>query len=726
GGGRMTRRKHILVVIPAHNEAANLPVVVEELRRARTDCDALVVDDGSIDGTAELAERLGLTVIRHFSNRGYGAALASGYRHAVENGYRIVVQCDADGQHDPAQIERLLEALARGCDVAVGSRMPTPNYRPSLPRKMGIRFFAWLGRTLTGRSVTDPTSGFAAMNRRAAELLMEVVPDDFPDLYVRLLLHRGGFVVREVPVVMRRRLSGKSMTDGLVPFVYVPKMMVYVGRACARPVRLRHSRTSPPAVGAGCSEGRRVLLANPPTGLYIREDRCQSPVKGISASLRFPIDLAYMAATCRQQGAVPCVRDYPAEGGTAEDFADDLHRFRPQVVVLSTISPTLEWDLEYCRIAKRIDPSIVTVVKGAHVTAQSGQILERNDALDAVICGESEIAAAEIAAGTPLSEIRGLAFRTASGIRTTPPRPTRADTDGLPFPARDLTRNELYVRPDTRRPQTTIQTGWGCPYGCTYCLAPQVSGRKLRSRSPENVVAEIRECVELHEIRDFYFRADTFTLDRRWVAELCHAILRSGLPVSWGCNSRVDTVDPETLRLMRKAGCWIIGFGVESGSDEILARIGKGATVEQARRAVRMCGEAGIKPYAFFMLGFPWETEQTAAQTLELIRTIGADFIEMNVPVPFPGTQIAEEAERAGLIEAPLLGHDHSKPMIRPHTMTRRRVAELWRKGLLTFYLRPSHAWRLLKETDSPGDALNYLTWGGRFLHRLLAGDDPD
>ena len=194
--------------------------------------------------------------------------------------------------------------------------------------------------------------------------------------------------------------------------------------------------------------------------------------------------------------------------------------------------------------------------------------------------------------------------------------------------------------------------------------------------------------------------------------------------MNWGCNSRVDTVDRETLGFMRRAGCWIIGFGVESGSDEILERIGKGATVEQARRALAMCREAGIRPYAFFMVGLPGETERTAAQTLDLIRTIGADFIEMNVPVPFPGTRLAEEAEREGLIEAPLLGHDHARPAIRPRAMTRRRVTELWRKGLLTFYLRPSQAYRLLKEADSPEVALNYLAWGGQFLRRLLVRED--
>jgi|GEM_PF-143296 len=720
------RGNDVLIILPARNEASNLPLVVAELRRARPGSAVLVVDDGSSDGTAEVAARLGLTVVRHAENRGYGAALATGYRYAVENGYDVVVQCDADGQHDPAQIERLLGALDRGCDVVIGSRMLRGGgYRPSLPRAMGIRFFAWLSRRVGGPSVTDPTSGFAALNRRAAAMLKEVHPRDYADLNVRLLLHRAGFVIREVPVTMRPRLSGKSMTHGLVPLVYVPKMLFSVARILASGAPpLRHTRSAPIEVTGTRCAARRVLFANPPTGLYIREDRCQTPVHGISAALRFPIDLATMAAAARQRGAVACVRDYPAEGGAARDFLEDVQRFRPHVVVLNTISPTLDWDLEYCRMAKQVDPSIRTVVKGAEVTVRSGQVLERCEALDVVIRGPAEMAAADLAAGLPPEEIPGLVFRTAAGIRATPSRAGLVHPDELPFPARDLTRNELYIRPDTRRPQTTIQTGWGCPHDCSYCLAPQVSGRTLRCRSPESVVTEIRECVEVHRIRDFYFWADTFTLNRHWVVAFCHALLDSGLRVEWGCNSRVDTVDLETLRLMRRAGCWIVGFGVESGSDDILERIGKGATVEQARRAVRMCREAGIRPYAFFMLGFPWETEQTAAQTLELIRTIGADFIELNVPVPFPGTRLAEEAERAGLIEAPLLGHDHARPTIRPYAMTRRRVAELRRRALLTFYLRPSQASRLLRQTGSPREALHYATWGGRFLHRMLFGAD--
>jgi radical SAM superfamily enzyme YgiQ (UPF0313 family) len=716
----MDATEKILVVLPAYNEAANLPVVVEELKKAGGGWDLVVIDDGSTDDTCETARGLGLPVLQHPRNLGYGAALKTGYRYALEHDYDVVVQCDADGQHDPALIPRFIEELHAGCDVVFGSRMLTKEgYRPTLPRWVGIHFFAWLGRVTTGQPITDPTTGFAAMSSRAAAFLAEVTPDDYPDLNVLLMLHRAGFVVREVPAVMRHRLSGRSMTGGLVPLVYIPKMLMYLSRIFTSP-----GETVQPAAEAGDPAARRVLLANPPTGLYIREDRCQTPVKGISASLRFPIDLAYMAASARLQKAIPLVRDYPAEGLGEDAFRDDLKRFQPHVLVLSTISPTLEWDLEYCRLAKHLHPSVLTVVKGAHVTERARQVLESNQAVDVVIRGDCEVAAGEIASGRPLEDIPGLTYQTGRSIRQTQPRPLPSDPDGLPFPARDLTSNQLYFRPDTRKPQTTIQTAWGCPYRCTYCLAPVVSGRKLRSRSPGSVLAEIRQCVEQHDIRDFYFRADTFTLDRKWVFELCDLIDQSGLAVNWGCNSRVDTVDPEMLERMRRAGCWIIGFGVESGSDEILERVRKGATVAQARRAVALCREAGIKAYAFFMVGFPWETEQTVRQTLDLIQDIGADFIEMNMPVPFPGTELAGEVEKQGLMEAPLLGHDHSRPVIRPHAMSRERVRALWREGFIRFYTRPGQIYRLLKDVRSVGDAINYLTWGSRFMLRLMTRRD--
>ncbi|UJR84373.1 glycosyltransferase family 2 protein [Sandaracinus amylolyticus] len=233
----MSARPRVLVVVPAHDEEAALPGVLRELRAvAAAPCDewceldVVVIDDGSTDGSARVAEAHGTHVIRHPVNRGYGAALSSGYRHALERGHDLVITLDGDGQHDASQIVSLLRA-ARGADFVVGSRMLRPGSAPlSIPRRVGIHLFAALGRAISELPITDPTSGFTAVRRRALPFLIEHTPRDFPDLNVLIALERASFVVCEVPVTMRPRRSGRSMNHGLAPFFYVARMLWYVYR----------------------------------------------------------------------------------------------------------------------------------------------------------------------------------------------------------------------------------------------------------------------------------------------------------------------------------------------------------------------------------------------------------------------------------------------------------------------------------------------------------------
>jgi glycosyltransferase involved in cell wall biosynthesis len=219
-----------LVIIPAHNEEPNLPGVLEELRAAQPTCDILVVDDGSKDDSGSVAKKHGAAVVRHERNRGYGAALTSGYRYALEQGYDVAIRMDADGQHDPAGIAGLLRTLAmRDCDVVIGSRMlDEPGYALPFPRLVGIHAFGWLGRKLTGQPLTDPTSGFACMNQRGLRFLAENTPVDFPDLSVRVALHRAGLKVVEAPVKMRPRRAGDSMLSGTTSLLYVPRVLTHL------------------------------------------------------------------------------------------------------------------------------------------------------------------------------------------------------------------------------------------------------------------------------------------------------------------------------------------------------------------------------------------------------------------------------------------------------------------------------------------------------------------
>lgn len=202
----------VLVIIPAHNEQESLGATLAEVRAKATAADVLVVDDGSRDDTAGVARAAGVPVLRHAVNLGVGGALQTGFRYAVERGYDIGVQLDADGQHDPAYLDVLLAPVVEGrCDVSIGSRYVTATgYRAPFARRMGMVLFAWLVRVSLGQRIADTTSGFRAYARTVMEVCQHDFPKDFPDAPLLISLARRGFRLLEVPVVMRDRQAGES------------------------------------------------------------------------------------------------------------------------------------------------------------------------------------------------------------------------------------------------------------------------------------------------------------------------------------------------------------------------------------------------------------------------------------------------------------------------------------------------------------------------------------
>ncbi len=231
----MTIPKRKLAIVPAFNEAEKIEEVIRGIFLSEKEIDVVVVDDGSTDTTAAKALRAGARVIRLSCNMGYGVAVQTGYKYAFDQGYDCVVQLDADGQHDPAYLPRILESLMAGdADMVIGSRFLTPvklsekpanGYKASLVRKTGITLFASLTTKLIGTKVTDPTSGYRAFNRRIITFLVQdFFPYDYPDADVLLLVSRAGFTIKEIPMLMYRRETGASMYRGLKPVSYVFKM----------------------------------------------------------------------------------------------------------------------------------------------------------------------------------------------------------------------------------------------------------------------------------------------------------------------------------------------------------------------------------------------------------------------------------------------------------------------------------------------------------------------
>ncbi|OEU73125.1 MAG: glycosyl transferase family 2 [Desulfuromonadales bacterium C00003107] len=232
-------KKKKLVVIPAYNEQENIGPVVKKIRESDKEIDIVVIDDGSTDRTARNSRLAGARVIRLSSNMGYGVALQCGYKYGFERGYDCLVQLDGDGQHDPDYIPELLKPVMAGdVDIALGSRFLTKTssdegrlheYEAGMARTLGIRTFSFLTTTLLGLRITDPTSGYQALNRRVIGFLIrDFFPCDYPDADVVVMLHRAGFKIKEVPMIMYKRGKGKSMHSGLKPVYYVFKMLLSI------------------------------------------------------------------------------------------------------------------------------------------------------------------------------------------------------------------------------------------------------------------------------------------------------------------------------------------------------------------------------------------------------------------------------------------------------------------------------------------------------------------
>ena len=221
----------VLIIVPAFNEGVNIERTVREILAQPVPVEVLVVNDGSVDSTAEIAERAGAKVVNLPFNLGIGGAVQTGYRYAFENDFDIAVQVDGDGQHDPVYLAQLIGPVLQGrVDMCVGSRFleNKAGFRSSFSRRIGIRFFHFLIRLLTGLTVTDPTSGFRACGRRLIELYAQYYPLDFPEPEAIVVARRVGAKIIELPVVMRARKGGKSSIGKRKSMYYMIKVTLAI------------------------------------------------------------------------------------------------------------------------------------------------------------------------------------------------------------------------------------------------------------------------------------------------------------------------------------------------------------------------------------------------------------------------------------------------------------------------------------------------------------------
>jgi len=472
------------------------------------------------------------------------------------------------------------------------------------------------------------------------------------------------------------------------------------------------------------AEKKRILFIYPPAPVMNREDRCQQPVKELLVIPPLPpMDLMYMAAVA-EEITEPCyyeakIVDYSLVENSSEQFKFDLQEFKPDYLVVNVASTTLENDLSVLQVAKDILPNITTIVKGAHFLTSNTDVLYKYRTLDLVIVGEAEITLKEILKGKDYSKIKGLCYRDGFVAKFTGKRPFIQDLDKLPFPARHLVNNDLFKRPDNNKVQAIIKVSRGCPHHCFFCLATPVSGAKVRVRSVENIIAEIKECVETYKITNFLFWADLFNADREWTMDLCEKIIESGLEITWSSNTRADTADDEMAELMYQSGCRLVSIGVESGSQYILDKIGKKITIDEIRDTVKIFKRAKIKVYNYFVIGLPWDDEDTVEDTIDFAIELDSDFVSFYTATPLPGTRFCKYAlEKSLLDEKSSFEGAYFEPVVNTHFLTKERILELHKQAIKRFYLRPMFILRSILNIRSMAELKNYAKAGLGILLR--------
>ncbi|HED00785.1 MAG TPA: radical SAM protein [Proteobacteria bacterium] len=394
----------------------------------------------------------------------------------------------------------------------------------------------------------------------------------------------------------------------------------------------------------------KIYLLNPPfVPNFVRCGRWQGAAAR-SGGLDYPKWLAYATGILEKENHEVRLVDAPANKLSREDIILDATKFGPDLIVVDTNFSSLSNDIAVTGSLKEHNGAN-TILVGPPTSQFPDQILG-NDGVDMVARFEYDFTLKELAEaindGNEWEKTKGISYKKNGKIVHNPLREltTSEDLDNMPFVSKVYKEHlniKNYFLSQSLYPEVQIFAGRGCPNLCTFCSWPvTLMGRKYRARSPENIADEfewIRN--NLPEVREIFIEDDTFTIKKKLVREFCDELKRRGLDLTWSCNARAD-LDYETMRLMKKAGCRLIIVGYESGSDEILKNIKKGITVEQIKQFNRAAKKARLMVHADFIIGLPGETKETAQKTLDLIKELKPNILQVAVATPLPGTEFYE------------------------------------------------------------------------------------
>lgn len=455
----------------------------------------------------------------------------------------------------------------------------------------------------------------------------------------------------------------------------------------------------------------RIILLNPPFPHY--------------ASTQPPLGLAYLAAVSKMKGIEVKIIDADAEKLSLEEIVERVCDSKPDILGVTVTTPVFDISVKILREIKRIS-SIPVVVGGPHPSVLPEETL-RTGVVDVVCKGEGEETLIELfdyfEGKKSLREIPAIHFLDNGQFFSTPPRPFIRDLDQLSFPDWNGFPLDRYFSPARKMNfSLPIMTSRGCPARCYFCYKG-VFGYQYRFRSPENVVMEIEYLKNRYNIQEFSIIDDSFSLLNKRAEEICRLIIDRGLNLPWSLTNgvRVSPISEKLLILMKKAGCYRVFFGAETGNPEILKSINKGITLDQIKKAVTLTKKVGIEVGLFFMIGNLGEDEKKINQTIRFALELDPDLVQFTIATPYPGTVFYDIVRREGSFlfkKWEELG-SYERAVFEHGSLTAEFMDRKFKEAYRRFYLRPKFILRKLRRINTWKDIKNLLHGGLIFLNMV-------
>jgi radical SAM superfamily enzyme YgiQ (UPF0313 family) len=471
----------------------------------------------------------------------------------------------------------------------------------------------------------------------------------------------------------------------------------------------------------------RVLFAYLPVidkkGYFCVSQQRFSKIRG-DKELIYPLIVASGCTLLKRAGFEIKYLDSICLGLSKEEFIRELTRFSPQLLIFEAKTPVIKSCWKIVNTIKEKLSDLIIAAVGDHVSVLPEETLENSYVDYVIVGGDYDLSILELAKylrdGGNLP--KGLFYREGNKIVNSGPGPLIENLDEIPFIDRELV------------PWKDYHEGWrlfdrfmymmgsrGCAYRCTFCAWPWMLHKgKVRFRSVPNVIEEIEILKKNYSVEEIFFDDDTFTWNKDWVLSLCEELIRKGININWSCNGRVDNVDNEMLTLMRRSGCRMIKFGVESASQYTLDKINKGYTIEDIKRAFSLTNKKGILTHGTFMFGFPWETPEDMVNTIKFAKELNCGEVQFSLVIPYPGTMLYKEAEEKGWLEfaqGEWEKFDMSTPVLKT-PLKAEEILKLYRKAWREFYFRPSYILSKLLKIRS----IRELKWLTRGFFSIIRG----